>query len=106
MHHALQTLHDINHHAHQIARLSGQSNRGYRKFMQHENDVAQVNVAALDEMDSLHQDMLENAIMYLQKQPQGVSLQGVAKSSPANDDLTQMIPPVLQRGTGRDVLFE
>jgi hypothetical protein len=106
MHHALQTLHDINHHAYQIARLSGQPNRGYRKFMQHENDVAQVNVAALDKMDSLHQEMLENAIMYLQNQPKGLSPKGVEKVHPANDDLTQMIPPVLQRGTGRDILFE
>ena len=101
-----QTLHDINHYAYQIARLSGQSNRGYRKFMQHENDVVQVNLAALDEMDDLHQDMLENAIMYLQHQPKGLSPKGVEKAHPANDDLTQMIPPVLKIGTGRDVLFE
>ncbi len=75
--------------------------------MQHENDVVQVNLEALDNMDTLHQDMLDNAIMYLQKQPQTVSPKGLEKTAnPANDDLTQMIPPVLKRGTGRDILFE
>ncbi len=100
-----QTLHDINHYAYQIARLSGQQNRGYGKFMQFDNDVVKINVEALDEMDTLHQGMLENAIMYLQNQPKGVSLPP-ATQRPANDDLTQMIAPVLTMGTGRDILFE